>query len=150
MAPSECYKQLSERMGNFSMPSPPYYLSDIRDCVWHISKPSPGSYVHLRFTELYLRDGASVQVYDGHNDRAPSLGAFSTGDHFPLPLSVRSTGGDMLVKFYAPAHQTSIGSHYVIFGASYHFEGEGFFFFFFSCGCCSVYRVNTITLKGSA
>ena len=121
---SECYHQLFDWMGNFSMPAPPYHRSDIRDCVWHIQKFYSGSYIHLIFNELHLRDGASVQVYDGHNDRASSLGIFSSGDHFPLPLSLRSSGGSMLVKFYAPVLQPSIRSQNLVFEATYHFEGE--------------------------
>ena len=124
-APSgECHHGLYHSQGNFTMPPPPFNMYDIRNCTWHIYKLFSGSYIHLVFDHFYFRDGDSIQVYDGRNEWAPSLGTFSKAGHLTTPRSLRSSGSHMFVKFVTTNHARNIGGHWVVFSAEYHLEGE--------------------------
>lgn len=125
--PAECYYRLSLSQGNFTMPPPPYNVRDVRDCQWHIYKPyisASDPVIHLIFTSLFLQDGASVLVFDGQDKWAPVLKRFNGSEHVSKPMSLWSTGRDLLVKFTAPPYSLENRPLWIQFRATYHFEGE--------------------------
>lgn len=83
------------------------------DCSWLIQPPQATS-VTLNFNSFDLEqpstDGKSiydaVEVYDGTTTSAPLLGRFSGSN---IPLSVSSTGGSMLVRFYSDLEENKSG-----------------------------------------
>jgi Zn-dependent metalloprotease len=97
---------LTTPTGTFSDGSGANKYSNNADCSWLI-QPANASSVTLSFstfdTELNY-DG--VIVYDGANNSAPVLGAF-TGTTIPSP--VKSTGGSMYVSFLSDEAIRSIG-----------------------------------------
>lgn len=88
---SACSKNLFNMSGYFYTPSfPGYYLDDMV-CTWYITVPF--SYIiHLKFQEFRLNDHPKcehcfVQIFDGKDTKAPTLGRFCGYVYPPLLVS---------------------------------------------------------------
>jgi len=80
------------------------YSNDL-DCSWTISPPGAAS-VTLTFTEFDTDDFESVEIYDGTDDSAPSLGKYE-GANLPPTLSANS--GSMHLVFKTDGSGTAAG-----------------------------------------
>ena len=91
IAISACSKTLFNTSGYFYSPSyPGYYLDDVF-CTWHITVQS-GQTIHLEFQEFRLEEhpmciDCFVQIFDGQDVTAPSLGRFCGYVYPPLLVS---------------------------------------------------------------
>lgn len=88
---SACSKNLFNMSGYLYTPSfPGYYLDDMV-CTWYITVPF--SYIiHLKFQEFRLNDHPKcehcfVQIFDGKDTKAPTLGRFCGYVYPPLLVS---------------------------------------------------------------
>ena len=89
--------------GYFFSPSfPGYYLDDMF-CTWYITVPS-GYVIHLELQEVRLKDHSKcencfLQIFDGKDDTAPTIGRFcgyvyppvlvSSSNHFTIVLDCK-------------------------------------------------------------
>ena len=77
--------------GYFDSPSFFGYYLDNMFCTWHITVPLSHN-IHLEFQEFRLKDHPKcedcfVQVFDGKDTRAPTLGRFCGNVYPPLLVS---------------------------------------------------------------
>jgi hypothetical protein len=79
--------------------------SDNLNCSWLIQPPTAQS-IDLDFLNIDLQANDSVFIYDGINNSAPRLGAFSGTS---LPSTISSTGGSMFIEFITDGSGNSAG-----------------------------------------
>ena len=91
LAISACSENLFNMSGYFFSPSfPGYYLDDMF-CTWHITVPS-GYVIHLELQEFRLKDHSKcedcfLQIFDGKEDTAPTIGRFCGYVYPPVLVS---------------------------------------------------------------
>lgn len=119
-----------------------YYSNS--SCGWLI-QPKDATSITLQFSEFSLEepeeDGKSfydfIEVFDGTDETAPSLGKFG-GSLIPAPLT--SSSGTMFVKFYS-----DYGSEFEGFRATYFCQTETY------CSSQSIYTdLQNVISDGSA
>ena len=137
IAISACSKTLFNMSGYFYSPSyPGYYLDDVF-CTWHITVPS-GHAIHLEFQEFRLLEhpicsDCFVQIFDGRDVTAPTLGRFC-GYMYPPRLVSSSTHFTIVLICHGDVHKAR-------FKAFYH-AVSGMSFFWFSLCFYQLYRLN--------
>ena len=108
-----CSETLFNTSGNFFSPSFPGFYLDDSSCTWHITVPEQ-SIIRLTFQEFRLNDHPTcedcfVEIFDGSDDTAPSIGRFcgysyppilsSSSNHFSVVL--RCQGKPFIARFKA-------------------------------------------------
>ncbi|XP_070536661.1 cubilin-like [Ptychodera flava] len=99
-----CGGELTTPTGSFTSPNYPGQYAHSRQCDWLITVAS-GHRVKLRFRDMELETSSTchydyVEVFNGIDDNAPSLGRFC-GHTIPVP--VESSGNTMRVRFITDA-----------------------------------------------
>ena len=108
-----CSETLFNTSGNFFSPFFPGFYFDDSYCTWHITVPEQ-NIIRLTFQEFRLNDHPTcedcfVEIFDGSDDTAPSIGRFcgysyppilsSSSNHFSVVL--RCQGKPFIARFKA-------------------------------------------------
>ena len=116
---SACNEKLTSMSGYFFSPSHPANFLDDVCCTWHITVPTR-HIIHLEFQEFRLTDHPTcdncfLEIYDGRDSTAPSLGRFcgyfyppvffSSSNHFTILL--KCSGNVPVARFKAFYHSVS-------------------------------------------
>ena len=131
-----CNENLLNASGYFFSPSFRAYYSDDMFCTWRITVPSRYT-IHLDFQEFQLKnhptcENCFLQIFDGRDDTAPSIGKFcgygyppflvSSSNHFTIVL--RCHGNSPKARFKAFYH--AVGGMCFLFSVSFiRLESEG-------------------------
>ncbi|XP_078731465.1 dorsal-ventral patterning tolloid-like protein 1 [Lampetra fluviatilis] len=105
-----CKQRVDSAEGIITSPNWPDRYPSRKECTWTITA-TPGHRVKLAFKEFEVEPHQDcaydhVEVFDGENSVAPSLGRFC-GMRRPLP--VVSSGSAMLLKFFSDASKQRKG-----------------------------------------
>ncbi|KAM7440722.1 hypothetical protein ABFA07_010120 [Porites harrisoni] len=113
LAKQACSETLFNTSGNFFSPFFPGFYFDDSYCTWHITVPEQ-NIIRLTFQEFRLNDHPTcedcfVEIFDGSDDTAPSIGRFcgysyppilsSSSNHFSVVL--RCQGKPFIARFKA-------------------------------------------------
>ena len=115
LAISACSETLFNMSGYFYSPSfPGYYLDDM-SCTWHITVQS-GHTIHLEFQEFRLEDhpmcrDCFVQIFDGQDVTAPTLGRFC-GYVYPPLLASSSNHFTIVLICHGDVHKARFKAFY--------------------------------------
>ncbi|XP_070174677.1 prolow-density lipoprotein receptor-related protein 1-like isoform X1 [Littorina saxatilis] len=143
-----CNSHFTEPTGSIqSLNYPNGYENRLR-CNYTITVPV-GHRIKLTFTHMDLESCCDyVQIRDGGNGTAPSLGQYPGYRSRTLPFTIRSSGNQMWIKFYTDSSVNGTG-----FYATYESaEAENYFFLITSSGYSyysgpTIYRVDPDSIR---
>ncbi|XP_070174676.1 low-density lipoprotein receptor-related protein 2-like isoform X2 [Littorina saxatilis] len=143
-----CNSHFTEPTGSIqSLNYPNEYENSLR-CNYTITVPV-GHSIKLTFTHMDLESCCDyVQIRDGGNGTAPLLGQYPVYPFRTLPLTIRSSGNQMWIKFYTDSSNNGTG-----FYATYESaEAENYFFLITSSGYSyysgpTIYRVDPDSIR---
>lgn len=104
---------LIEASGNFSDGSYSNYYHNNSNCTWLIS-PTYAASIKIDFYTMDLESGDSVYIYNGNNNAALLIGAYSGNT---LPPTIYSSSSQVFVAFISNSSDTAAG-----WSASYQSE----------------------------
>ncbi|XP_075409854.1 CUB and sushi domain-containing protein 2 isoform X3 [Tenrec ecaudatus] len=103
---AECGSSVTGTQGTLLSPNFPVNYSNNHECIYSI-QTQPGKGIQLKATAFELAGGDVLKVYDGNNNSARLLGAFSHSEMMGRTLN--STSSSLWLDFITDAENTSRG-----------------------------------------
>ncbi|XP_037683717.1 CUB and sushi domain-containing protein 2 isoform X4 [Choloepus didactylus] len=103
---AKCGNSITGTQGTLLSPNFPGNYNNNHECIYSI-QTQPGKGIHLKAKAFELSEGDVLKVYDGNNNSARLLGAFSHSEMVGVTLN--STSSSLWLDFITDAENTSKG-----------------------------------------